>query len=120
MGVSLERYRACIECFNIFHFSPSSLKSNSGLYFSGLICISAFILFCLILSGDIEINPGPVKHETTLSVCHWNLNSVWVDKFSKISNLSAFLHLNKFDIVCLGETFLNSEIRDNDPRQTSY
>ena len=74
----------------------------------------SFIFFCLILSGDIEVNPGPRK-ETTLSVCHWNLNSVLVDNFIKINQLSAFLSIHNFDIVCLGETFLNSETSDDDP-----
>ena len=70
----------------------------------------------LILSGDVEVNPGPNKRKTTLSICHWNLNSVWPEDFIKIDQLSAFLNTHNFDIVCLGETFLNSEIRDDDER----
>ena len=43
------------------------------------------------ISGDIELNPGPKqKQDQSLSVCHWNLNSIpaqrltttriWLDK----------------------------------------
>jgi len=51
-----------------------------------------------------------------LSVCQWNLNSVWVDNFSKITQISAYLNVHKFDIFCLCETFLDSSIGDDDPR----
>ena len=34
-------------------------------------------VFLTLLSGDVEINPGPRRntHET-FSICHWNLNSL--------------------------------------------
>ena len=33
--------------------------------------------FLILLSGDVEINPGP-RHNSRefFSICHWNLNSV--------------------------------------------
>ena len=57
-----------------------------------------FKLSLILLSGDIESNPGPREKENTLSVCHWNLNSVWVDNFSKIAQITAFLSVHNFDI----------------------
>ena len=45
-----------------------------------------------------------------LLFCHWNLNSLITHSFAKVSLLTAFLSVNKFDIVCFSETFLNSEI----------
>eukprot|EP00111_Clytia_hemisphaerica_P014412 TCONS_00042437-protein len=119
MGVSLRQYRACIGCFNNLR-----LKYHGKLSYSSGLCtlqnlLFIFIFLCFILSGDVEVNPG-LEKETTLSICHWNLNSVWVEDsvgdFIKIKQLSAFLNIYKFDIVCLGETFLNSEIKDDDPR----
>ena len=76
--------------------------------------IFSFIL--LLLSWDIELNPGPREGDNILSICHWNLNSVWVDEFSKIAHISAFLNAHNFDIFCLSETFLDSSITDDDPR----
>ena len=48
-------------------------------------------------SWDIETNPGPgnVKRKY-LTICHWNLNSVWVEDFAKLAQISAFLNVHKF------------------------
>ena len=44
------------------------------------------------------------------------MNSLWVDDFSKIAQVSAFLSVHNFDIFCICESFLNSSIQDDDPR----
>ena len=51
-----------------------------------------------------------------LTVSHLNLNSVWLDDFAKLSQISTYLSVHKFDILCLSETFLDSSILDDDPR----
>ena len=68
------------------------------------------------LSGDIEINPGPKSYvlNRCFSICHWNLNSILAHMFTKVSLLSAYISVHKFDIICLSETYLNSEIPSND------
>ena len=43
-------------------------------------------------------------------------NSVWVEDFSKINQISAFLSFQNFDIFCISESFLDSSIQDDDPR----
>ena len=116
MGIGLEQYRVCIGIFNAAWCVNSGRSFEPSSQFSNLISLFIFVLLCLLLSGDIEINPGPGKRETNLSVCHWNLNSVWVDDFSKIDQISAFLEVHEFDIFCIGESFLNSEINDDDQR----
>lgn len=76
-----------------------------------------YMFFCLniiMLAWDVETNPGPSV--SPLSICQWNLNSVWVDDFSKISQVIAFLNFHKFDILCLTETFLDSSISNDDAR----
>ena len=61
------------------------------------------------LSGDVEENlvskPKPCQ---SLSICHWNVNSVSVHNFSKVSLLSAYISNQKFDVICIYEIFLNS------------
>ena len=138
MGIGLAQYRACVGIFNsvifksktifvsfvslfslLYHmfsllascFDISTVRSNLLLlqYFYTLFCFSI-----LLQSWDIETNPGPTNG--TLSICQWNLNSVWVDDFSKISQITAFLEVYKFDIVCLSETFLESSIENDDHR----
>ena len=67
-------------------------------------------------SGDIEKNPGPKPNSCEyLSICHWNLNSISPHNHIKLSLLRAYISINKFDIICLSETYLDSNISsDND------
>ena len=68
------------------------------------------------LSGDIEINPGPKSNALNwyFSTCHLNLNSISAHMFTKIFLLSAYISVHKSDIICLSETYLNSEIPSDD------
>ena len=43
-------------------------------------------------------------------MCHLNLNSVVLHNFSKVQSLIACNCIHKFDIICLSESYLNSEI----------
>ena len=54
------------------------------------------------------------EHEAaqTLSVCHWNLNSICAHNFTKLSLLRAYVSVHKFDIICLSETYLDSSNDD--------
>ena len=62
----------------------------------------------LIRSGDIEIQPGPIKN--ALKFCHWNLNSVLAHDRIKISLLEAYNSVYNYDILVLGETYLSGDI----------
>ena len=64
------------------------------------------------LSGAKEINPGPKSNASTrcFSICHWNLNSISAYMFTKVSLLSVYISVCKFDIICLSKTYVNSEI----------
>ena len=67
-------------------------------------------LYILLItrSGDVELNPGPKrKASQTLSICHWNLNSICVHNFAKSSLLRAYVSVHKFDIICLSEKYLD-------------
>ena len=71
----------------------------------------------MIISGDIETNRGPINTDNqNLSICHWNLNGITVNNYVKISLLEAFNAIHDFDIICLSETFLNSEHQNDDSR----
>ena len=61
------------------------------------------------LDGDVELNPGPKSKATnTFSVCHWNLTSISAHNYSKVSLSKAYVTVHKFDIVCLSETYIDS------------
>ena len=73
-----------------------------------------FIFALLLCHGDIEINPGPKKlKKNSLSVCHWNLNSLSAHNFSKLTQLKAYISKYKHAFICLSETYLNSPISNS-------
>ena len=49
--------------------------------------ISCMFLLLLICVGEIEVNPGPRKNNTSckFSFCHWDLNKIAAHNFSKLS-----------------------------------
>ena len=73
------------------------------------------------LSGVVEVNPGPRAKATNIfSVCHWSLDSLSAHIYSKVSLLKAYLTVHKFDIVCLSETYVDSNTSpDNDNLEIS-
>ena len=76
--------------------------------------IFSYLFYLSILSGDIEVNPGPnSSHE--LSVCHWNLDSIGSHNFAKLSLLEAYNAIHNFDIICLSETYLDSSVLSENP-----
>ena len=49
----------------------------------------------LILSGDVEQNPGPEKEKSHITFCHWNLNGLMAHNFIKVSLLQTNSCRNK-------------------------
>ena len=104
-------------CHTIKIFLFSRFRKINGVFVS----ISVFTFFVsflsrkLILSGDIETNPGPTLNlRNHFTICHWNLNSISAHNFAKVQLLKAHLAVHKFDIVCLSETYLNSSFPFDD------
>ena len=87
-------------------FSRSSHSPSKKAAVSVLI----FTLLLLFISGDVELNPGPNKTNSSckFSVCHWNLNSLAARNFEMVGLLEAFNTINKFDIICVSESYLDS------------
>ena len=66
-------------------------------------------LITILLSWDIELNPGPPTNiGQNLSVFHYNVNSLSVHNFSKISLIKSFNAIHHFDMIFISETFLDS------------
>ena len=82
------------------------------------ICIFVpYIRLGLIISGDIETNPGPNNlDDQNLTICHWNLNGLAANNYVKISLLEAYNTVHNFDIICITETFLDSDNSSDDQR----
>ena len=79
-----------------------------------------YLLWCsslILLSGDIKTDPGPISSSGQyFSICHLNLNSIATHNYAKLSLLTAYNLVHSFDIICLSETYLNSETPSNGTR----
>ena len=80
--------------------------------------ICCMFLLLLICAGDIELNPGPRKNNTSynFSFCQWNLISFAAHNVSKLSLLEDYNIQHKFSMICLLETFLDSSVPPSDER----
>ena len=63
----------------------------------------------ILLSGEIEINPGPIT-ANCLKFCYWNLNSVYARGGIKTSLIQAYNSLHHFNILAISETMLDRSI----------
>ena len=109
----------------LFVFLFLGLKYNSHKismkYFVWFLFLMGFLLntplwlqiLLVLLSDDIEINPGPKRTpKASLSICHWNLNSISAHNYAKLSLLRILTgkkhrqmklqHLQKVEIQALG------------------
>ena len=85
-------------------------------FFFQIFTFIPFIRLALIVSGDIETNPGPENCNKNISFCHWNINGIAANNFVKISLLEAYNTLHDFDLICITETLLDSDYTNDDSR----
>ena len=78
--------------------------------------VAWFSPFLILLSGNIETKTKSLEKISgqSFSICHWNLNSLSAHNYTKISLLTAYVLVHNFDIICLSETYLNSETSTDD------
>ena len=69
-----------------------------------------FLALLLILSNDVELNPGSKKDNSkrNFSIAQWNLNNVAAQDFIKLSQLEAYNSMHSYDFICLSQTWLDS------------
>ena len=112
-GVSLEIYRAVIGYFH--SHSILVIRTHIRVSFRTLLsflCLSLFLLFLVLLSGNIHLNPGP--RQLSFSMAR-SLNST--DKLNEISALTLDY---KLDIFAVSETWLNANVVNDSIRIPGY
>ena len=79
------------------------------------ICIACNLLYSqwvisrmILLSGDVEPNPGPGPE--TLKFCCWNLNSITAHDFLRVSLIEAYNSIHNYDLIGIVETHLDDSI----------
>ena len=112
----------------LYHFSKTIFTiPNNVMHQRSFLNITFFILqscfylwhnsILFYLSGDVEINPGPVtNYSQGFKICHWNINSLYLLIILLKFLLEAYAISHNIDVICLSETFLNSSYSSNDTR----
>ena len=77
------------------------------------------ILIIIILSNDVEKNPGDFSNGG-FSFCNWNLNSLAKDDFYRVQLLEAHNAIFNYDIISLCETSLNNTVELPNPMMDGY
>ena len=103
--------------FSILSFFKYILISSASLVAAKFQLFYMLYSYCITMQlCDIEANPGLGEWRSSFFVCHWNLNSIWIEDFSKLSQISAFLKVHQFHIFCFAETFVDSSTLSEDLR----
>ena len=85
----------------ILHISLIFLYVNNHFWFFEIV---------LKLSGYVEENPAAKPScSQSFSICLWNLNSISAHNYIKLSLLRDYVSTYKFDVICISETYLNSD-----------
>ena len=99
-----------------FYITPSN-TCTSMLVITVVLIFDYLWFKCnlLLLYGDVELNRGPKQNTAKkISICHWILNSIAAHNLAKLVLLKVYNSVHKFDIICLSETYLDSNILPDD------
>ena len=103
----------------IFFFSISVSPATH------ILCIIVFQIWChsctrnvphwlpiilIILSNDINLNPGPHFQHNFFNFMSWNLNSLAKDNFQRVSLIEAHNSFFYYDFISICETSLNDTV----------
>ena len=90
----------CVYLHMILHISLTVLYLNHLWFFK----------IVLRLSCNVEENKGlKPSSSQSFSIHHCNWNSFFVHSCMKLSLLRAYVSTHKFDVICISETYLDSD-----------
>ena len=70
-----------------------------------------YFYYILLTHGDIEVNPGLKENcSTSFYFCHWNLNSLTVHNYVKLSSLQVYNSVYNHDVIYLSETYFDNSL----------
>ena len=109
MPVNTEQWCTSIGLFQ----SKPSIKTSSKFKVLRFVNykVIAFLVLLLLSHGDTEVNPGPKRKNSKFSCCHWNVNSILAH--DKLSLIKLYNTVQKYDIICISETFLDSSANES-------
>ena len=118
MPVNIVQWRIGIGRFHSSLVIPKTKKkiSDPVIIFKCIFTFfwNVFLSILILKTGDIELNPVPNKNSHSyFSCCHWNVNSLATDNYSKVVALKAYNSIYKYDFICISETFLDSSFESD-------
>ena len=99
------------------------------------VCICVFQIFCysfaktlppwvsillILISNDIEQNPGPGYHGNFFNFMNWNLNSLATNDFARVQLIEAHNSLHNYDLISICETSLTDSLVRGVPELEGY
>ena len=127
LPVNVLQWRAGIGIFYYCAHQVIMNKFSNPICFPKVRCVISYLyyFFCsliLLTHGDVETNPGPKKSHSCFSCCHWNVNSLIAHNKLKVSLLEACNTVDKYDFICISETYFDSSVKseDDDLRINGY
>ena len=73
----------------------------------------------IIISNELEQNPGPVYHSNLFNFMNWNLNSLATNDFARVQLIEAHNSIHNYDLILICETSLTDSLVPNSPLQWS-
>ena len=74
----------------------------------------------VLISNDIERNPGPEYHTNSLNFMSWNLNSLATNNFERVQLIEAHNTIFNYDLISICETSLNDSLIAKVPELNGY
>ena len=68
------------------------------------------LIILILLSNDIQLNPGPTSENELLKFMTWNLNSFAKDNFQRVNLIEAHNSIFDYDLISINETSLNDTV----------
>ena len=109
MPVNIEQWRASIGLFQpkLGFQAVSRFRDLTVVNYKVIV----FLVLLLLSHCDIEVNPVPKRKLSKLRCCHWNVNSILAH--NKLFLITTYNTVQKSDIICISETYLNSSVNEN-------
>ena len=77
-------------------------------------------LFLILMSNDIEKNPGPRYRQNFFNFMNWNLNSLATNNFGRIQLIEAHNSIYNYDLISICETSLTDSLTPLVPEIEGY
>ena len=77
-------------------------------------------IFLILMSNDIELNPGPGYVNNFFTFMAWNLNSLATNDFNRVQLIEAHNSIYSYDLISICETSLTDSLVSNVPSLEGY